>query len=354
MSNRSHAWKLHSSPRIPTGRRVSLATHPARASASPPVWRPPGASYVICTTPRSGSWLLSDGLSSLRIAGRPREWFNRVEQQLHCARWRMRNDTDLGLHRYLQLARAGSTSPNGVSGLKLHYYQFAQLPSILAGYPGLRGLEAGEILRHLFPGAKFIWLTRRDKVHQAISFRLALNTQRWWTLNSTTVPISHGGEPAYDAEAIGRMSEIFARNDERWQAFFERFAIVPMTIVYEDLAAEYEPTLRRVLRWLGLPEAETVAVPHPRLQRQADARNQEWATRYHAEEAAVQGGDRAESTRSDPQHALARLPFAHIPPAWQRWVAQSRGRGTPPGEIAAVLARHGYAAEAIRVALASQ
>src|SRR5262249_56036499 len=35
----------------------------------------PSSSYFICTLPRSGSWLLSEGLEKTGIAGRPREYF---------------------------------------------------------------------------------------------------------------------------------------------------------------------------------------------------------------------------------------------------------------------------------------
>ena len=34
----------------------------------------PTRSYLICTTPRSGSWLLADGLRATGVAGRPEEY----------------------------------------------------------------------------------------------------------------------------------------------------------------------------------------------------------------------------------------------------------------------------------------
>ena len=41
----------------------------------------PTTTYIICTNPRSGSWLLSEGLASTSVAGNPREWFNAQEEQ---------------------------------------------------------------------------------------------------------------------------------------------------------------------------------------------------------------------------------------------------------------------------------
>jgi trehalose 2-sulfotransferase len=342
---RSHSWKIrssHASIGLP-----KLTVRVATPLAGPPVWGLGGASYVICTSPRSGSWLLSDALSALGVAGYPREWFNPIEEQARAARWRMRHHSDLGLTRYLHLARARSTSRNGVSGLKLHYYQFARLPEMMAIYPQLRGMDSGQILRLLFPGAKYIWLTRRDKILQAISFDLATKTDRWWTLDGSAQTASANAEPSYDAAAIDRMATIFARSDERWQAFFERSTIVPLTLVYEDFAAAYEPGMRRVLDWIGVPGAETIAIPTPRLQRQASARSEQWAERFRAE----RSGLSFEQDVYDPQPVLARLLFHRIPPLWREWIAQSRNRGILPGEIAAVLMRHGYAIDEIREAL---
>jgi hypothetical protein len=51
-----------------------------------PIARSPTATYIICTNPRSGSWLLSEGLASTSLAGNPREWFNTLEEQQHRAR----------------------------------------------------------------------------------------------------------------------------------------------------------------------------------------------------------------------------------------------------------------------------
>ncbi len=48
----------------------------------------PLMTFIICTNPRSGSWLLSDGLASSGLAGNPREWFNPIVEQKRRAEWR--------------------------------------------------------------------------------------------------------------------------------------------------------------------------------------------------------------------------------------------------------------------------
>jgi LPS sulfotransferase NodH len=133
-------------------------------------WTAQSGVFLICTTPRSGSWLLSDGLASTSRAGNPREWFNAIEEAHYGSGWRMEHSAPLDYRTYLWLANAASTTSNGVSGVKLHYYQFAELPKKMADIEGFRGLGPAETLRRLFPNARHIWLTRRDQVRQAISF----------------------------------------------------------------------------------------------------------------------------------------------------------------------------------------
>src|SRR5690242_6715310 len=97
------------------GNGKALGVCPPRASR--------GVTYIICTTPRSGSWLLSEGLASTSLAGNPREWFNVIEERRYRAQWRMEHSTDLSFEQYLRLATEESTTRNGISGIKLHYYQ---------------------------------------------------------------------------------------------------------------------------------------------------------------------------------------------------------------------------------------
>ena len=71
----------------------------------------------------------------------------------------MEHASDLSLADYLRLARSKSATNNLVSGTKIHYYQFADLPRKLDALQ----LTASQLMMRLFPGAKYIWLKRRDK-----------------------------------------------------------------------------------------------------------------------------------------------------------------------------------------------
>src|SRR5271156_5534546 len=104
-------------------RRVCAGSKRSAMNAMPLPWISSSITYIICTSPRSGSWLLSEGLASTSLAGNPREWFHGAQEQEERARWRLAHSTDLTFARYLEHVRSRATSPNGICGVKLHYYQ---------------------------------------------------------------------------------------------------------------------------------------------------------------------------------------------------------------------------------------
>jgi LPS sulfotransferase NodH len=311
-----------------------------------PRWISPTATYIICTNPRSGSWLLSEGLASTSLAGKPREWFNTSEEQQYRARWRTENASDLSYDAYLGLARAESTTSNGISGIKLHHYQFAELPKKLEAMGNFRGLAPAQLMARLFPEARYLWLTRRDKARQAISFFMASSTGDWWAIDGATPDKLGGttGDPEFDPHAIARLEQLLVESDAKWRAYFEDNHVAPLVIHYEDLVSDYPGTILSVLKWLGVPGADAVQVPPARLKRQSNARNEEWLARYAALKSA--GGNLAQSPAMDgngnPWVERMEETFDTIPSAWRQWVAQNRLLGAEDDAIVQVLTNNGY------------
>ena len=241
----------------------------------------PPLTYIICTNPRTGSWLLSDGLAGTSVAGNPREWFNIVEEKDQRAEWRKGNSgAQLSYTAYLRLACSLSHTKNGISGIKMHHFDFVRL------IQKQRGLSADEMMRRLFPEVRYIHLTRRDKVRQAISYRLAVATDTWWvTVNGE---IRKNGrdvrtEPLFNANAIDETVKRLTYRDAQWEAFFQRNEITPLTLCYEDdlfNEADYRRTVTRTLGWLGIPGADAVPVPAVRLIRQSGELTEDWLRRY--------------------------------------------------------------------------
>src|SRR5205807_349057 len=105
-------------------------------------------SCVICTTPRSGSWFLSELLGATGLAGRPEEYFRADWFQQFLARgaltyehrvkrWPSENvaippvDLIRALSEFLSCVREIAASPNGVIGLKIHWHQFERVRPLL-------------------------------------------------------------------------------------------------------------------------------------------------------------------------------------------------------------------------------
>jgi LPS sulfotransferase NodH len=133
-----------------------------------------------------------------------------------------------------------------------------------------------EALTDKLPPLRHIWISRRDKVRQAVSLAKATQTGVWRVERGTDPPERTGDL------RIGQLDDYvrrLTRQDVNWKQFFESLDIEPLRIEYETLAAEYELTMRRVLEYLGVA---VNSVPPPRLKRQADASSEEWVARYRS------------------------------------------------------------------------
>src|SRR4051812_21571952 len=96
--------------------------------------------YMICTNPRSGSWLLAEGLEGTGIAGHPREWFNEYEEREYPLRWGIPAPSG-SYEQYLSRLLEEGTTANGVFGLKCMGFQFATLRDKLKTIPGYGDLS---------------------------------------------------------------------------------------------------------------------------------------------------------------------------------------------------------------------
>lgn len=242
----------------------------------------PTVTYVICTNPRSGSHLLCDGFTSTSLAGRPREWFNSVGEESRRTRWGVAKSPDATYTAYLNEVRVRSTTRNGVSGFTLHFYQFVELAKKLADLEGFEGLTTGETMTKAFPSLKYLWLTRRDKARQAISYLLAMKTGDWWITDGSKLGKNEDTieESDFHPQAAARLEESLAQNDLAWQSYFESNNISPLMVYYENLAADYRGTVVRVLNWLEVPNADAASVRPSRLKQQSTTRNEDWLKRY--------------------------------------------------------------------------
>jgi LPS sulfotransferase NodH len=221
----------------------------------------PRAAYLVCSIPRSGSSLLCELLGSTGLAGAPAEFFHPDKMASLQRRWGV---DELG--DYLRELLARKTSPNGVFGIKAHWGQYQPL--------------FGESdPRTLLPALRVVFITRRDRLRQAVSWVRALQTLKWVTDVGPRVERPEVFDHDHITQKLGRID----REEEVWESLFDRHRIEPHRVVYEDFVAAQAETVRAVLETLGVDAPADLQLPPPLLDRQADERSEEWVERYLSE-----------------------------------------------------------------------
>ena len=243
----------------------------------PPPPTPPRA-YVVASLPRTGSTLLCDALWATGLAGAPQEHLNPMQLRdwsLRAGRWRYalirgpllalvarRGLPPAKLQAQLDRVRAARSS-GGLYGLKLHAHHLT------------RHFPAGDLESFLGP-LRWIYVTRDDKLSQAISWARAQQTGAWASWQRPDLP------PVYSRRRITRCLAQIHEGEALWEAHFAARGVTPLRLSYEQLAQDLPGAVRAALAWLGVAEAEAVEVSPPRLKRQADGVNAAWRARFEA------------------------------------------------------------------------
>jgi len=265
-------------------------------------------SFFVCATPQSGSSLLSEALEFTMIAGRPREYFEPAYEKDWCARLGVSADT-----QYVEKFLAAGTTPNGVFGAKVHWHQFVHLRAKLRLIQG--GVASDlELLRRTFPDLKYVFLTRRDRIRQAVSYDRAIRSGVWWSVSAnaypqTSVPPS-APAPLFAFEKIDDWVTRLTEFESNWRRYFKRIGVEPFEVAYEDLVENHESTVHAILRYLDLPISEARSIAPPRLRKQADEVTEEWVQRYRElKQCSLEGEAARNLTRSRLYGISLTLPF---------------------------------------------
>ena len=67
------------------------------------------------------------------------------------------------------------------------------------------------------------------------------------------------------------------------QEVFDRWRVVPYTLVYEDVIAGYERSMRGLLDFLEIPDRRTIEIPAPAFEPLADEVSEAWVQRFRSE-----------------------------------------------------------------------
>lgn len=234
-------------------------------------------SYIICTSPRSGSTLLCRMLQDAG-AGHPDSHFHTAS----LADWRRAHGVESGadLAKIVQGAKRTGSGEGDLFGMRLQRHSFEFFMRQL----GLLNPECSSDAMRIeaaFGRTLFVYLNRADKLDQAISYVKAEQTGLWHRAPDGTEieRMAPPAEPEYDGARLAHQRATFTGMTAAWEAWFSAQGIAPLRINYSDLSKDPSHEVNRILTALGRPAVEIA----PSVARLADQVNRDWAQRFAAE-----------------------------------------------------------------------
>jgi LPS sulfotransferase NodH len=241
-------------------------------------------SYIICSTPRSGSTLLCGLLAATGAAGEPDSYFMGELDPVWIKEWglppREAREEEGYATAYLQAAIKAGRGKTSLFGLRLMKRDLTGLLDLIgASHPDMPSDRAR--LEAAFGETRFLHLSREDKLAQAVSLVRAEQSGLWHVApdGREVERLAPPRPPQYD---FARLLETLTRLEEQDAAWLEWFAqeeIEPLPLRYESLAADPAKTLRQICCFLEIP-APAADGPEPVVAKLADELSAEWMRRF--------------------------------------------------------------------------
>jgi LPS sulfotransferase NodH len=256
----------------------SLFPDPDAPPSAPPSFPKNAVNYAICYVQRSGSTHLTSLLQNTGLAGKPADFFNAGYSKMPLEREQVFART--GAHSivsaaeqyacrsvadYLNIVAALTRSANGVFGVKMDLCHMTIL------------LRRG-LFWHPDWNWKYIYLTRRNLLMQAISFYTASKTGLWSSLSASDQVAD------FDERAIAENMLYLGDVMSRWECLFGVLGIEPLRIFYEEIESAPSDTLAQCLRYIGVDCSPKPVPIESSYQKQRSSQADAWAAaiRTHA------------------------------------------------------------------------
>ncbi|MBK7331566.1 MAG: hypothetical protein IPI87_03840 [Betaproteobacteria bacterium] len=202
----------------------------------------PARRLVICSTPRSGSYLLCRQMINAGL-GLPTEYFRERTVGRLGVRWGVAPGDD---DAYIVELEARRTTDNGVFAAKIQGHQLAAHPRVRE-----RLLERADVL---------VLLYRRDLLAQAVSWQVSLATG-YWSFDTTLGPTAPNVSLADPGQAM-KLAAALVRENHEWGELLPRFRGKLLRVPYESFVNDQGALLREIAGELGLP-ADAWTLPPP-------------------------------------------------------------------------------------------
>ena len=243
----------------------------------------PKKSYRIWFSQRNGSTLLCKALADTGITGIPNEYITLMESGSLCEKYKVQTYPELR-----QKIWDLGTTPNGVFGIK-HTMHTSINEKIITELKDLQGIkrevaiDEEELLSDIFPNCKHIYLTRRNKIRQAVSWWKAIK-DNVWHLSSGQEQLDEAEfyEQHYDFAALSHLFNEATLRECAMQEYYAKYAIKSLTVVYEDFIGDFKNTIQQIVDFLEIPY-DSLNIPEMHFKKTATSNSEKWVQRFRAD-----------------------------------------------------------------------
>ena len=248
----------------------------------------PKVKYVIASTPRSGSNMLTRMLWLTNRAGAPEEYLSKryIEDFDYRVNFLERDYSDysrwlgkdkcmpIEFDEYLNLLFKLRTSKNGAFGIKIHASHLWQ--------QHLRNQRFAD----LFQNFKVIHMVRRDLASQAVSHLFATETGEWiddekWLNMTPQDPHQLEMQESYSRDRILSHMEYIEELDVSLNKMINDSGLKVIKVVYEELCINPQEQMRRVFNFLGIDGLDQF--PKANINKQSSETKSLWLEKFKAE-----------------------------------------------------------------------
>ena len=207
------------------------------------------------------------------MAGSPEEYFLSKPGEAWEKRWGAPSRD-----RYIERVLQDNTGATGVFGAVVMWSYLERMLQMLQELREHNRFTGSELIAELFNRPKYIWMRRRNRVEQAVSWAMACQTGVW--AKRAGVTPQQDAAPKFDFKVIDEWCNRIAAHDDGWASYFRENQIEPLILFYEDVVASHRTAAERVLEFLELPFPPDLEIPPPAVEKQANQISREWAACY--------------------------------------------------------------------------
>ncbi len=250
-------------------------------------------SLIVAATQRSGSTLFCRDLELTGVVGATREWLQHSDLEERIRAYGLKPGTP-----YAEVIREvvkRETNERGLFAAKIMWDTLDAFFDIMRkDHPDETGPTKMDTFLRLFPNPKFVFINRRDKLRQAVSFVKSLQSGAW--ISREGKRLSSAGILHYDYIAIREAIDKFEKEELLWRAFFKDHSIPFAEVTYEDFVQNRSSGMKSALSLIGEPLDVRETPLNNEIRRMSDDINRQWRQAFLDTAASIRESDPHQTT----------------------------------------------------------